>query len=390
VTRRVIIEADGGSRGNPGPAGYGAMVRDADTGELLREIGAGIGVASNNVAEYGGLIAGLEAAIELGADEVTVRMDSKLVVEQMSGRWQVKHPDMKVLARQAATLVRQIPSVTFTHIRREFNSHADRLANEAMDDQAAGRTWTQRTGDAVKPTRKSASAKSAAPAAKSTGNTLYGWSAPVGSPTVAMLLRHGETPLSIEKRFSGRGDAALTPRGEAQAAAAASRLTNARIDVIVSSPLRRTQQTAATVAAALGLEVAIDEGFAETDFGDWEGSTFPEVAKQSPDALRAWLDDPELAPPGGESMMSTATRVAAARDRVIAAYAGQSVLVVTHVTPIKMMLRDAIGAPMDALYRLHLDPASLSVVDWNAGGQSVVRLMNDTSHLGEYATPSRR
>jgi ribonuclease H / adenosylcobalamin/alpha-ribazole phosphatase len=388
VTLRVVVEADGGSRGNPGPAGYGALVRDADTGELLREVGAGIGVASNNVAEYGGLIAGLEAAIELGADEVTVRMDSKLVVEQMSGRWQVKHPDMKVLARRAAALVRQLPTVTFTHIRREFNSHADRLANEAMDDQAAGRTWTQRTGDDVKPTRKSS--KSAAATPMSTGNTLYGWSAPVGTPTVAMLLRHGETPLSIEKRFSGRGDAALTPRGEAQAAAAASRLVNAGIDVIVSSPLRRTQQTAATVAAALGLEVAIDEGFAETDFGDWEGSTFHEVAKQTPDALRAWLDDPELAPPGGESMMSTATRVAAARDRVIAAHEGKTVLVVTHVTPIKVMLRDAIGAPMDAVYRLHLDPACLSIVDWNAGGQSVVRLMNETSYLGESATPSRR
>jgi broad specificity phosphatase PhoE/ribonuclease HI len=388
VTLRVVVEADGGSRGNPGPAGYGALVRDADTGELLREIGAGIGVASNNVAEYGGLIAGLEAAVELGAEEVTVRMDSKLVVEQMSGRWQVKHPDMKVLARQAAALVRQLPTVTFTHIRREFNSHADRLANEAMDDQAAGRTWTQRAGDAVKPSRKSS--KSAAAQSRSTGNTLYGWSAPVGRPTVAMLLRHGETPLSIEKRFSGRGDAALTPRGEAQAAAAASRLVNTGIDVIVSSPLRRTRQTAAAVAAALGLEVAIDEGFAETDFGDWEGSTFPEIAKLSPDALRAWLDDPELAPPGGESMMSTALRVGAARDRVIAAHAGKTVLVVTHVTPIKVMLRDAIGAPMDAVYRLHLDPACLSIVDWNAGGQSVVRLMNETSYLGESATPSRR
>jgi ribonuclease H / adenosylcobalamin/alpha-ribazole phosphatase len=391
--RRVIVEADGGSRGNPGPAGYGALVRDADTGELLREAAAGIGVASNNVAEYRGLIAGIEAAIDLEATDVLVRMDSKLVVEQMSGRWKVKHPDMQVLAKQAAALVRQLPKVTFTHIRRELNSDADRLANQAMDDQAAGRRWTPRDSAAPPDLSAKRAARATRDADKSSGpsgNTLYGWGIPVGSPTVAMLLRHGETPLSIEKRFSGRGDAALTERGQAQAAAAAKRLVGAGIDAIVSSPLRRTQQTAAAVAGELGLEVATDDGFAETHFGEWEGATFPEIAKQSPEALRAWLDDPQLAPPGGESMASTAARAAAARERVITAYPGQTVLIVTHVTPIKTLLREAIGAPMDAVFRMHLDPASLSVIDWRSSGPSVVRLMNDTSHLGEHATAPHR
>ena len=106
-----------GRGATPGLAGYGALVRDADTGELLREAAAGIGVASNNVAEYRGLIAGLEAALDLGADDVEVRMDSKLVVEQMSSRWKVKHPDMQVLAGEAAALIRQLPEVRFTHIR---------------------------------------------------------------------------------------------------------------------------------------------------------------------------------------------------------------------------------------------------------------------------------
>jgi broad specificity phosphatase PhoE/ribonuclease HI len=369
--RRVIVEADGGSRGNPGSAGYGALVRDADTGELLREVAEGIGVASNNVAEYRGLIAGLEAAIDLGADDVEVRMDSKLVVEQMSGRWKVKHPDMQVLAKQAAGLMRQLPAVRFTHIRRELNGHADRLANQAMDDQAHGRAWSLRDPDAVK-------------AKKPARNALYGWSAPSGPTTVAMLLRHGETPLSVEKRFSGATDIALTERGEAQAAAAARRLATAGIDAVVSSPLRRTQQTAATVAQLLGLDVTVDDGFQETNFGEWEGSTFSELSKTSPAELRAWLDDPRVAPPGGESMASTALRVAAARERVVAAYPGKTVLVVSHVTPIKLLLRDALDAPMNAIYRLQLDLTSLSVVDWHAEGPSVVRLVNDTSHLGEH------
>jgi probable phosphoglycerate mutase len=376
TAERVIVEADGGSRGNPGPAGYGALVRDADTGEVLRETAEGIGVASNNVAEYRGLIAGLEAAIDLGAQDVEVRMDSKLVVEQMAGRWKVKHPDMQELAKQAAALIRQLPAVRFTHIRREFNSAADRLANQAMDDQRAGREWQVRASGG----------NDGETAAAPPRNSLYGWSGPVGSPTTVTLLRHGETPLSVEKRFSGSGDVALSERGEAQAAAAAKRIADAGIEVVVASPLRRAQQTATAVAEALGLRVATDDGFAETDFGEWEGSTFAEVAKQSPDELRAWLDDPVVAPPGGESLAATVKRVAAARDRVVASYPGQSVLVVSHVTPIKVMLRDAIGAPLDAVFRLHLDPASMSVIDWYADRPGVVRLMNDTSHLGEHAT----
>ncbi len=134
---KVVVEADGGSRGNPGPAGYGAVVLDAASGDVLAERSEGIGVATNNVAEYQGLIAGLRAAIELGATVVEVRMDSKLVVEQMSGRWKIKHPAMKPLAMEAAKLVRQLGSVHFGWIPRERNKRADRLANLAMDAQAA-------------------------------------------------------------------------------------------------------------------------------------------------------------------------------------------------------------------------------------------------------------
>ena len=139
---KLVIEADGGSRGNPGPAGYGAVVCDAGSGDVLAERSEGIGYATNNVAEYQGLIAGLRAAVELagagGPDvEVEVRMDSKLVVEQMSGRWKIKHPAMQPLARQAGELVEQLGSTRFTWIPRERNKRADRLANLAMDAQAA-------------------------------------------------------------------------------------------------------------------------------------------------------------------------------------------------------------------------------------------------------------
>jgi ribonuclease HI/rhodanese-related sulfurtransferase len=141
VSRRLLVEADGGSRGNPGPAGYGALVRDADTGQVLDEAAAAVGVATNNVAEYCGLLAGLRAAAAIDpAAEVEVRMDSKLVVEQMSGRWKVRHEDMRRLAEQARAAFAP-GRVRYTWVPRASNSHADRLANEAMDAAAAGRAW---------------------------------------------------------------------------------------------------------------------------------------------------------------------------------------------------------------------------------------------------------
>ena len=136
--RSVVIEADGGSRGNPGPAAYGAVLRDADTGAVIAEDGTTIGVATNNVAEYSGLIAGLKLAEEFAPGaEIEVRMDSKLVVEQMSGRWKVKHPSMRPLMAEATRLA---PFGTTYHwVPREQNKHADRLANEALDGTQIGR-----------------------------------------------------------------------------------------------------------------------------------------------------------------------------------------------------------------------------------------------------------
>jgi len=383
--RRLLIEADGGSRGNPGPAGYGAVVRDATTGEVLAERAAGIGRATNNVAEYGGLIAGLAAAVELDPAEVEVRMDSKLVVEQMSGRWQIKHPAMKPLAAEASALVRRLPRVRFSWIPRAQNSHADRLANEAMDAEARGDVW-RAGGDSGPADEADAWLASHEPTAslapaEPPPNRLSGWMDPAAPPTTTLLLRHGQTVLSVEKRFSGVGEQELTAVGRAQAAAAADRLATSGAVAVVSSPVRRAQQTAAAVAAALGLEVALEPGLRETDFGDWEGYTFAEVREKWPRELEGWLADTAVAPPFGESFADTATRVRQARDRVLATYGGRRVVVVSHVTPIKTLLRLALDAPPSALYRMHLDLACLSEVQWFADGPAVVRSLNDTGHV---------
>ena len=207
------------------------------------------------------------------------------------------------------------------------------------------------------------------------------WRPAQGEPTVTALLRHGQTPMSVQKRYAGRTDAPLTEVGVQQAAAAAKRLASAGLGVIVTSPLRRTVQTAQAVAAVTGAAVVTDDGFRETDFGAWEGLTFAEVRERWPAEISAWLADPEVAPPGGESFTDVSARVTAALDGVLAARAGQTVLIVSHVTPIKMLVTAALLAPPAALYRMHLDVAALCEIDWYADGPAVLRSFNDTSHL---------
>ncbi|GLW67263.1 bifunctional RNase H/acid phosphatase [Actinomadura rubrobrunea] len=370
--RRLVVEADGGSRGNPGPAGYGALVRDALTREVLAEVAEAIGTATNNVAEYRGLIAGLRAAAGVDPSaRVEVRMDSKLVVEQMSGRWKIKHPDLVPLALQAREIAAGLGSVSYEWVPRDRNTHADRLANEAMDAAARGEHWTRESGGASRETAPAPEEDDAAPA----------WSPPSTTPTTTYLLRHGETPMSVEKRFAGTGDVPLTDVGLAQARAAARALRDAGIEAIVTSPLSRCRDTAAEVAAATGAQVRVEDGFRETDFGAWEGLTFAEVGERWPDELKAWLADPSVAPPGGESFTDAARRVRTALDKLKVRYRHRKVLVVTHVTPIKLLVVTALGAPFPAMYRMGLDVASLSRIDWYDDGPATLRSFNDVHHL---------
>ncbi|QCQ91577.1 bifunctional RNase H/acid phosphatase [Rhodococcus sp. SGAir0479] len=364
---RVVVEADGGSRGNPGPAGYGAVVFDADRGRVLAERREFLGVATNNVAEYRGLIAGLTAARDLGAHEVDVRMDSKLVVEQMSGRWKVKHADMIPLAQRARELAASFARVSYTWIPRSENSHADRLANEAMDGEDA--ITSGRVDDGA---RESATPAAAAP----------GWTGAIGAPTRMLLLRHGQTELSVERRYSGRGNPPLTEYGRAQARAAADRIAaKGAVAAVVSSPLGRARETAEAAARALGVPVDVHDGLIETDFGKWEGLTFAEAAQRDPDLHRRWLSDTAVRPPAGESFDEVRARIESVRADLTAAYAGSNIVVVTHVTPIKTLLQLALDVGPSLLYRLHLDLASLSIAEFYPDGGSSVRLVNDTSHL---------
>jgi ribonuclease H / adenosylcobalamin/alpha-ribazole phosphatase len=391
----VIVEADGGSRGNPGPAGYGALVRDAGTGEVIAEAAESIGHATNNVAEYRGLIAGLELYLEHTPDAtLEVRMDSKLVIEQMSGRWKVRHPGMRPLAIRAQQLA---PFGTvWTWVPRENNRDADRLANLAMDAAARGETVRldppghQYPGD---PTPESFEPPGSGPdalpagtpvppatgagrAVRGAGHPLLGWVGGLGEATTVILLRHGVTAHTAERRFSGPGgeDPGLNGQGVEQVRRAATSLgRRGLIDAIVASPLRRTLESAAEVAIALETEVIVDDGFREASFGEWDGLTVTEVEERWPRELEAWVGSPDVAPPGGESMTSVRERVERSLEKTLVSHRGGTVVVVSHVNPIKLAVRYCLDAPFDVVNRLLVAPASLTTLSFYESGASALR-----------------
>jgi broad specificity phosphatase PhoE len=211
--------------------------------------------------------------------------------------------------------------------------------------------------------------------------TAASWTGQVGTPTRLLLLRHGQTELSVQRRYSGHGDPELTPLGHAQAAGAAARIANVPdVAAVLTSPLRRALQTATLVAEATGAPLHVRKGLIETDFGAWEGLTFPEARDRDPQLHAEWLGSEEVAPPGGESFAAVGRRVAAELADVLRDYPGATLVLVSHVTPIKMLLRDALQGGPGVLYRLHLDLAALSIVDFYPDGGASVRLVNDTSH----------
>jgi probable phosphoglycerate mutase len=385
VSRRLVVEADGGSRGNPGPAAYGAVVREAATGEVLVELADHLGVTTNNVAEYTGLLEALRAAVEIDPDaEIEARLDSKLVVEQMSGRWAIKNEALRRIALQARDVVPR-EQVTFTWVPRERNKAADALANESMDAVERGRSGT------IRRNRSDAFEVETQVAPVPEGVHLHprpaivGWGPDIGAPTVTLVVRHGVTEHSLQRRFSGSGgrfDPELAPQGVAQVEAAAAEVAQrGGGDVLVCSPMIRTRQTAAIIGARNALTPVVVDGLEEGRFGDWDGYTFAEVMARWPDEMAAWLASPDVAPPGGESLREIYTRVGAALDRVLAEHTGKRVLVAAHVGTIRALTARALGTPMESMNRMELAPASITTLTWYADGNASMRSFAESGHL---------
>lgn len=398
-SRHLVVEADGGSRGNPGPAGFGALVRDGDDGPVLAERAAFLGTTTNNVAEYSGLVAGLRAAAQIDPDaHVTVRMDSRLVVEQMSGRWQIKHEDMRRLAAEAAGVLPR-GQVTYEWVPRAQNAAADALANEAMDtagtvsrDYPAGVGPVQDTDgeDVTDPARESGptpeGGESAAfdTPARPSGAAVRFDDAPA---LTVVLVRHGQTPLTVAGAFSGSSvpGPRLTPRGRTQAAHAADLVFRIgrqawpdlpRPTAIVASPMVRAQETARAISRRLGVAVTTDDRFAEVHFGEWEGLTAADVDAAWPGRLHAWHTTGTTAAPGGESYADVGARVWHGLQDFVETFlpsagpAGRTVVVVGHAVQVRAAVGTAIGAPPSRWSRVRVPPASVSILRLWADGTS--------------------
>jgi broad specificity phosphatase PhoE/ribonuclease HI len=396
MTQRVLIEADGGSRGNPGPAGSGAVLIDFDSGAILAEIALFIGIATNNVAEYKAVLAGIELANEMAPEaKLLVRMDSKLVVEQMSGRWKIKNEGMQELSVLMAKAIGS-RDITFEWIPREQNSKADSLANEAMDaESSVTRKFVGEPGTSTISVVTLASKNTAA-------DLEYNPELPssVRAPrnvtkklTTVILVRHGRTALTETHKLSGRGgeDPQLSELGREDARKVALELAkvgNSSVfaklvppSAIISSPIARTRETAQIIADQLGLRVNIEEDIAEIAFGAWDGHTNQEVAARWPEQYNAWRGDVQIAPPGGESLQDFDVRVQRGRARILEQYEGQTVVVVSHVMPIRGFIKAATVSDWPIYWRASVAPCSITVLRFWGEEAAEVTTVNYTSHL---------
>ncbi len=402
----VIVHADGGSRGNPGPAGYGAVVLDLD-GTVLAERSAALGVCTNNVAEYSGLIAGLQAARDLGASVVTARLDSKLAVEQMSGRWKIKNAELRSLAAAAAELAASFDRVEYEWVPRAQNAHADRLANQAMDEAAhAGGNGSGSSGpdssgpdssgpdssgpgtigpgdsgagptahnDRARPRDEAPDPAAIAPAVTFPSDLLDG-------ATRFVVVRHGQTTWGADFRFAGREDVPLTDRGRGQATAVAKRISALGPTQVLTSPLLRCTSTAQAIADEVGASVSVDERLIDGLLGVWTGFRADQIAQQWPQEFAAWRSDPDATPPGGESFTDIRERVTPVVGDAIDSRRGTTVVLVTHAAPAKMLLAFALGADSGVAYRLRIDTGSLSGFTVQSSGAVMVWAVNETGHL---------
>jgi probable phosphoglycerate mutase len=371
---RLIIEADGGSRGNPGISGAGAVVIDESSGQVIREISEGVGIATNNVAEYTALVLALEAAFEISPTaSVVVRMDSKLVVEQMSGRWKIKNPDMMQLGAKVQKLIAG-KDVEFVWIPREQNTLADALANKAMDFSPE---------PVAQAAEFNLSEPSSIRAPRPTSNVA----------TTLILVRHGRTALTESRKISGGTgeNPELSSLGKQDAREVAQELSLvgstgnfgylAKPVAVIHSPITRALQTAQVIGSKLSLPLVPEGDLAEIGFGDWEGLTNEEVFVGFEQQYSAWRGSFEVAPPNGESLKDFDARVRSSLERILKTFAGQTVVVVAHVMPIRALLRIANDSSIAGFWRPNIGPASISIARYFGHEAAEIICMNSTAHL---------
>ena len=366
----LILFADGASRGNPGKASLGAvLVRD---GEEIARISRTLGTRTNNYAEYSAVIAGLEYVIEnnLGP-ELLIRMDSKLVVEQLSGRWQIKHPELRELASAAQRLLSQLKA-TLEWIPREENFLADEAANQALDGDP---------GPMVAPIEFQALSSIQPSSIRSPRVS--------SEPTVVYVIRHGHTQSTESKLISGAIDnPGLSDLGRAEAKSAAEAMSrlSTRFELlgpqlIVHSDMLRTTETAELISESMSVPIRSDSRLREISFGDWEAKSMGELEAAVDGQVNAWRGSVTAKPPGGESVNDLEKRVVKSLRDLIAEHSGSAVAIVAHMMPLRSIARYALKSSVDSHWSLQFAPGSVSVYRFFGEELAEVYCLNSCEHL---------
>ncbi|MDG2497053.1 MAG: histidine phosphatase family protein [Aquiluna sp.] len=365
----IFVYCDGASRGNPGPASYGVHIEDSN-GRTIADFGEGLGDQTNNFAEYQGVIAALRFLTATEFRNLTIRLDSKLVVEQLSGRWKVKSPDIRELVAEASQLLGAF-DVKLEWIPREKNTIADSLANRALDE------GDFQTREASLPLATIQPRSIRAPRQ-------------LVEPTTVVVIRHGSTASTEANLISGGDgdDPVLSSLGETEASLAAAAIPDLLdfyqlpgVSRIVHSPMTRTTQTANAIAATLRIETESDSRLKEIGFGDWEGISMTELEVDSNAAVAAWRNSATSKPPRGESIEELEARVARAVTELVASSQGKTVAIVTHMMPTRAIARMAQRSNDQTNWNINFAPCGISIYRFYGTDFAESFCINSCGHL---------
>lgn len=365
----LFIYADGASRGNPGAASYGVSIVD-ESGTVIAEFGEKLGIRTNNYAEYQGVIAALRYLSKTPHRDITIRMDSKLVVEQLSGRWKVKSPDMRELVVEASKLLAPFNAV-LEWIPRESNSRADELANLALDGQDFQTVDVQIELAAVQPRSIRAPRQSQ-------------------EPVTLVMVRHGHTAATEKDLISGGDghDPELSELGLADATSASRAIAPLlefyglpAASMILYSPMMRTTQTAAAIAEALSLPLQSEPRLREIGFGDWDGVPMTTIESEKAEIVSRWRGSLTEKPTGGESIESLIARVKPLVGELAANQAGRSVVLVSHMMPIRTIAALSAPGANSLFWGANFAPGSISIVRFFGLEFAEQFVLNSCQHL---------
>jgi probable phosphoglycerate mutase len=365
----IYVYCDGASRGNPGPASYGVHIED-QAGTTIAEFGKGLGHQTNNYAEYQGVIAALRFLTSTQYRLVTIRLDSKLVVEQLSGRWKVKSPEIRELVFEASELLGAFDA-TLQWIPRDKNSIADAMANQALDDGDFQNEEAPLPLSTIQPRSIRAPRQQI-------------------EPTTIVAVRHGSTASTAAHMISGGDgeDPELNDKGlnEAQSASAAIAplldfFSLPPATTLIHSPMKRTIQTADAISGALGLDLVSDERLREIAFGEWDGRSMSDMEMDSSTEITKWRSSASQKPPGGESILELGSRVEDLVSEVVAGNRGKTVVLVTHMMPSRAIAKLAQRSAEATYWNVNFSPCGISVYRFFGTGLVETFTVNSCAHL---------